>query len=132
MGKYALMVSVILVLSAGAAHAQQETNGSEVAELAPADAELAVIREKVSDINDIMQSDYEVLLETEPEAGGTITVSFSITPDGTVTDAVVDCPDELAGMETSITEALCELEFEPTERSEDLPVTIPFELMPPE
>jgi TonB family protein len=129
---FAAMMLVVLMAAAGAAFAQENEPGSEEVTYAPVDPELAVIREKVGEIREVIQSDYEALLETDPEAQGTVTVSFSITPEGTVTDVVVDCPDELEGIEAGITEALNELEFDVSERSENLPVTIPFDLMPPE
>ncbi len=129
---FAFVITVLLMMVAGAAFGQENATDNETAAYAPVDPEIAVIRTKVNDIREVIQADYEVLLETNPEAQGTVAVSFSITPEGIVTDVVIDCPEELSDLEASITEALGELEFEPVERTEDLPVTIPFDLMPPE
>ncbi len=129
---FAAMMLVLLMTAAGTAFAQQNKPDTGEVMNAPADLELAAIREKVGEIGEVVQADYEVLLETNPEARGTVTVSFSITPEGTVTDAVVECPEALEGIEASITQVVNELEFESSDRSENLPVTIPFELVPPE
>jgi TonB family protein len=129
---FAAVMLVLLITAAGAAFAQENEPSSEEVMNAPVDPELAAIREKVGEMKEVVQADYEVLLETNPEAQGTVTVSFSITPEGTVTDTEIDCPEELEAIETSITQVLGDYEFEPSERSENLPITVPFELMPPE
>jgi len=129
---FAAMTLVVLMAAAGAAYAQEIEPGNGELAYAPVDTELTDIRTKVGEIKEVVQSDYEALLETNPEAQGTVTVSFSVTPEGTVADAVVDCPEELEALEAGITQVVNELEFDSSERSENLPITIPFELIPPE
>ncbi|MCD4707917.1 MAG: hypothetical protein K8S62_09285 [Candidatus Sabulitectum sp.] len=91
------------------------------------------IRDKIIEIKDVVQRDYEALLATDPEAAGTITISFTITPEGAVTETLVECPDELSELRANIVLVLEELEFGASiEQTEDIPVTVPFTLTPPE
>lgn len=129
---FAFMITVLLILVDGVAFAHENATDNEEATHAAVDREIAVIRNKVNDIKEVIQADYEVLLVSEPGAQGTVTISFSITPEGAVTDTVVGCPEELSDIEANITKAIGELEFEPTEHTENLPITVPFDLMPPE
>ncbi len=135
------IVFVILVL-VGTVFAQENSGGNERpthAEIYPEDRmeatnrDMAAIRGKINEIKEVVQADYEVLLVTNPEATGVITVSFSITPEGTVTDASVQCPEDLASLQEGVLAKLESLEFEAeAEQTEDIPVTVPFTLVPPQ
>ena len=91
------------------------------------------VKNSIDEIKTQIQSDYEVLLETDPAASGRISVSFSVTPEGTVTEVLVVCPEELAGLQTSILSSVEELDFGPSSgQTEDIPVAVPFTLTPPQ
>lgn len=90
------------------------------------------VREKVGDVKVTVQNCYELLLAREPEVSGDIEVSFSITPEGDVSQITVVCSEGLESLEEPVREAVGTLEFEPcTSQSENLPVTVPFSLFPP-
>lgn len=91
------------------------------------------IRVKINEIKEVVQTDYEVLLTSDSEASGTISISFSITPEGTVSDASVDCPEALASLQEDVIAKLESLEFGAApDQTEDIPVTVPFTLSPPQ
>ncbi len=91
------------------------------------------IRVKINEIKEVIQTDYEVLLASDSEASGTISVTFSITAEGTVSDASVDCPEALASLQEGVLAKLESLEFGAApDQTEDIPVTIPFTLSPPQ
>ena len=115
---------VITALLTGAAFAQEN-------DLVHRDMD--EIRVKINEIKEVVQRDYEALLATDPEASGTITVSFLITPVGTVADVSIDCPGELTVIREDIISVLEEIDFGPVpDQIEDIPVTVPFTLTPPE
>lgn len=142
------VILVLMMVFTGSAFGQENANAAdsegEAAEVAytPIALEeensaggrnMSDIRHKVNDIKAVVQTDYEVLLATDPEAGGTITISFSITPEGNVNEASVDCLEELSSLQEDIITALEELDFGPApDQTEDIPVTIPFTLTPPQ
>lgn len=91
------------------------------------------IRESISDLQEIISSDYEVLLAEDPEATGTITLKFSIAPDGSLLEPVVECSETLISLNEPVLEALKNLEFSPDEEQVDnIPVTVPITLLPPQ
>ncbi len=91
------------------------------------------IRRKINIIKMRVQTAYESLLRGNPGASGTITISFSITPGGSVTGVSVSCPGSLAGLQGTVTAAVNSLNFGPApEQTGNLPVTVPFNLVPPQ
>ena len=91
------------------------------------------IRRKINIIKMRVQTAYESLLRTNPGASGTITISFSITPGGSVTGVSVSCPGALGGLQGTVTSAVNSLNFGPApEQTGNLPVTVPFNLVPPQ
>ncbi len=91
------------------------------------------IRRKINVIKMRVQTAYESLLRSNPGASGTITISFSITPGGSVTGVSVSCPGGLASLQGTVTAAVNSLNFGPApEQTGNLPVTVPFSLVPPQ
>ncbi len=133
-----LLIIALLTIAVGTASAQEAAgNTSETTcapiEQSPDGRDLGSIRVKVNEIKTVVQTDYEVLLATNPEAEGTVTLSFAIAPEGTVTDAEVECTEDLVSLQADILMAVEELEFEPSsEQTENIPVTVPFTLTPPQ
>ncbi len=137
-----LVVFVLAMLVVGTAFGQENASGEEedtYAAIEPEDRatpngrDMGAIRSKINEIKEVVQADYEVLLASDPEASGTIAVSFSITAEGTVSGASVDCPEALASLQEDILAKLESLEFGiAAEQTEDIPVTVPFNLFPPQ
>lgn len=137
-----LMILVPAVLLAGTALAQETVNNEEEPNYAaienedrsePADRDLDNIRGRINEIKEMVQTDYEVLLAADPEASGTITISFSITPEGAVAEPSVDCPEELTALRADIVSVLEELDFGVApDQTEDIPIEVPFTLTPPQ
>lgn len=139
-------VFILTIVVAGTAFAQEIIATDEVVVSEPVFAiaevedpiestgrDMSNIRVKINEIKEVVQTDYEVLLATDPETSGTITISFSITPEGTVSDASVDSPEELSTLQKNILSVLAELDFGPaSDQTEDIPVTVPFTLNPPQ
>ncbi|MCK5131228.1 MAG: AgmX/PglI C-terminal domain-containing protein [Candidatus Sabulitectum sp.] len=91
------------------------------------------IRRKINIIKMRVQTAYESLLRSNPGASGTITINFSITPGGSVTGVSVSCPGPLASLQGTVTSAVSSLNFGPApEQTGNLPVTVPFSLVPPQ
>lgn len=91
------------------------------------------IRLKLDEINQVLKPAYEELLENDPAASGLIEISFSITPDGSVTDVVVTPDESLAALATLVEESVSAMAFEASlEQEENIPVTVPIYLVPPE
>lgn len=91
------------------------------------------IRRKINIIKMRVQTAYESLLRSNPGASGTITIDFSITPGGSVTGVSVGCPGPLASLQGTVTSAVSSLNFGPApEQTGNLPVTVPFSLVPPQ
>lgn len=136
------LVFVLAIVIAGVAFGQENAPGEEevtYAAIEPEDRttpngrDMGDIRVKINEIKEVVQTDYEVLLESDSEASGTITVSFSITAEGTVADASVDCPEALASLQEDVLAKLESLEFGVApDQTEDIPVTVPFTLIPPQ
>jgi hypothetical protein len=91
------------------------------------------IRRKINTINMRVKRAYEDLLRTNPTAGGTINVSFSITPSGSVTGVSISAGGSLSSLEPSVRAAVQSLNFGPSsEQIDDIPMTVPINLVPPE
>ena len=133
-----LMILALLSVALGTAFAQEEAGNASDATYAPIEEspdgrDLGSIRAKVNEIKTVVQTDYEVLLATESEAEGTVSVTFAITPEGTVSDAEVECTEDLISLQADILTAVEALEFEPSaDQTESIPITVPFTLTPPQ
>lgn len=91
------------------------------------------IRRRINVIKMRVQTAYESLLQTNPGASGTITINFSITPGGSVTGVSVSCPSSLSSLQGTINTAISSLNFGPaSEQTQNLPVSVPFMLTPPD
>ncbi len=117
---------LIALISIGTVFAQGNTDGDP-------GRNMEEIRAKISELKDLITRDYEILLAENPEAQGTITLKFSIAPDGSVLEPLVECSEVLRSLHEPVLEALKNLEFRPEEeQQEDIPVTVPISLLPPE
>ncbi len=120
------LISLIVLISVGTVFAQGNADGD-------LGRNMEEIRGKISELKDVITGDYEILLAENQEAQGTITLSFSIAPDGSVLEPLVECSEVLSPLHEPVLEALKNLEFRPEEdQQEDIPVTIPISLLPPE
>jgi hypothetical protein len=91
------------------------------------------IRSRINVVKMRVLSAYESLLRSNPGAGGTITINFSITPGGSVTGVSVSCPGALASLQGTVTSAVQGLNFgSAPEQTDNLPVTVPLNLVPPQ
>lgn len=91
------------------------------------------IRRKINIIKMRVQTAYESLLRSNPGASGTIIINFSITPGGSVTGVSVSCPGVLASLQGTVSSAVSSLNFgSAPEQTGNLPVTVPFSLVPPQ
>ncbi len=87
------------------------------------------MRRKMDMLREKLEMAYENLLRTDPTAGGTIDVSFSITPDGSVVDVVVSAGDGPASLEAAVRAAVQSLNFGPSdEQTNNIPVTVSIDL----
>lgn len=94
---------------------------------------MSEIRRRINVIKMRVQTAYESLLRSNPGAAGTITINFSITPSGSVTGVSVSAPGALSGLQGTVTAAVQGLNFGPApEQTANLPVTVPFSLVPPQ
>lgn len=94
---------------------------------------MSEIRQRLNVLNMRIKTAYEALLRTDPGAGGTINISFSITPGGSVTGVSVSCPPSLAGLQATVTSAVNSMNFGPApEQTSNLPVSVPVRLVPPQ
>ncbi|MBD3370618.1 AgmX/PglI C-terminal domain-containing protein [Candidatus Fermentibacteria bacterium] len=95
--------------------------------------DLTSIRRRVNVIKMRVQTAYENLLRSNPTAGGRITLHFDITPSGSVTNVNVQAPSDLSGLKPTIRAAIAAVNFGPApEQTANLPMTVPFNLVPPE
>ncbi len=93
--------------------------------------DMSQIRRKINVIKMRVQSAYEGLLRSDPGASGTITIQFSITPSGSVTSVSVS--GGLSSLHSTVRSAVSALNFGPApEQTGNLPVTVPFSLVPPQ
>lgn len=94
---------------------------------------MSEIRQRLNVMKMRIQTAYESLLRSDPSAGGTINISFSITPSGAVTNVSVSCPGNLASLQATVTSAVNSMNFGPApEQTSNLPVTVPVRLVPPQ
>ncbi|MFO7627650.1 MAG: hypothetical protein R6V62_10350 [Candidatus Fermentibacteraceae bacterium] len=94
---------------------------------------MSEIRQRLNVMKMRIQTAYEGLLRSDPSAGGRISISFSITPSGSVTAVSVSCPGSLASLQATVTSAVNSLNFGPApEQTSNLPVTVPVNLVPPQ
>ena len=133
-----LMIIALLSIAAGTALAQEPVGNAveatyDVIEQSPDGRDIGSIRVKINEIKTLVQTDYEVLLAANPEAEGTITLSFSIAPEGAVSDAVVECTEDLVTLQEDILTTVEELDFGiAPDQTESIPITVPFTLTPPQ
>jgi hypothetical protein len=91
------------------------------------------IRGRINVIKMRIQTAYENLLRSNPTAGGNVQISFEITPGGSVVNVSVSAPGDLQSLVPTIQSAVAGLNFGSIEGSTgNLPVQVPFNLLPPE
>jgi len=91
------------------------------------------IRGVVDSVKEYIVTEYEELLESCPGAGGVLSVSFEITPLGSVVGVSVEASEELEPLVPDLREVIGNLDFGASEsQTDDITVTIPFSLFPPE
>ncbi len=91
------------------------------------------IRQKINMINTRVRRAYEDLLRSNPSAGGTINISFSITPSGSVVGVSVSAPGTLSALTASVQAAVQSLNFgASSEQTDNIPMSVPMVLVPPE
>ncbi len=91
------------------------------------------IRRKINMINMRVKRAYEDLLRNNPTAGGTINVSFSITPSGSVVGISVSAAGSLSSLEPVVRAAVQSLNFgSSSEQIDNIPMSVPMNLVPPE
>lgn len=91
------------------------------------------IRRKINMINMRVKRAYEDLLRNNPTAGGTINVSFSITPSGSVVGISVSASGSLSSLSPVVRAAVETLNFgASSEQIENIPMSVPMNLIPPE
>ncbi len=91
------------------------------------------IRRKINMINMRVKRAFEDLLRNNPAAGGTINVSFSITPSGSVVGISVSAAGSLSSLEPVVRAAVQSLNFgSSSEQIENIPMSVPMNLVPPE
>jgi hypothetical protein len=94
---------------------------------------MSEIRQRLNVMKMRIQTAYESLLRNDPTAGGTINISFSITPGGSVAGVSVSCPGSLSSLQATVTSAVNSLNFGPApEQTSNLPVSVPVRLVPPQ
>jgi hypothetical protein len=95
--------------------------------------DIASIRRRVQVIKMRVQTAYMNLLRSNPTAGGRITLYFDITPGGSVANVSVQAPSDLSSLKPTIRAAIQAVNFGPApEQTSNLPMTVPFNLVPPE
>ena len=76
---------------------------------------------------------YEDLLRSNPTAAGTISVSFSITPGGSVVGVSVSAPGNLSSLTASVQAAVQSLNFgSSSEQIDNIPTGVTLNIVPPE
>ncbi|MCD4775251.1 MAG: hypothetical protein K8S15_04275 [Candidatus Aegiribacteria sp.] len=91
------------------------------------------IRRKINMINMRVKRAYEDLLRNNPSAGGTISISFSITPSGSVVGISVSAAGSLSSLQPAVRAAVQSLSFgASSEQVENIPMSVPMNLVPPE
>jgi len=91
------------------------------------------IRRRINVIKMRIQTAYESLLRTNPSAGGTVQISFDITPGGGVSNVSVSAPGDLQSLVPTIQSAVAGINFGAVDgQTSNLTVQVPFNLLPPE
>ncbi len=91
------------------------------------------IRRKTNMIIMRIKRAYEDLLRSNPTAAGTISVSFSITPGGSVVGVSVSAPGNLSSLTASVQAAVQSLNFgSSSEQIDNIPTGVTLNLVPPE
>lgn len=91
------------------------------------------IRRKINMINMRVKRAYEDLLRNNPSAGGTINITFSITPSGSVVGISVSAAGSLSSLQPAVRAAVQSLSFGvSSEQVENIPMSVPMNLVPPE
>jgi hypothetical protein len=91
------------------------------------------IRRKTNMIIMRIKRAYEDLLRSNPTAAGTISVTFSITPGGSVVAVNVSAPSSLSSLTSSVQAAVQSLNFgASSEQMENIPTGVTLNLVPPE
>lgn len=94
---------------------------------------MSAIRAKINTIKYSVKSAYENILRSNPMAGGTISISFSITPSGSVTGVSVSMPSSMSSMRGHVEGVVNNLNFGPSsDQTSNIPMTVPFTMVPPE
>lgn len=95
--------------------------------------DMGQVREKLAEVLTVVREAYEELLATVPEAAGDIQVGFAITPEGAVTDVIVTCSGEVESLHDRVVSVVEGLDFGvAATQKENIPVTAPIRLVPPE
>lgn len=98
-----------------------------------AERDMDEIRGVVDSVKEYIVTEYEELLESSPGVGGVLSVSFAITPQGSVVGLSVESSEELEPLVPALREVIENLDFGVSEeQTDDIAVTIPFSLFPPE
>ena len=106
---------------------------SSSAEIGVQGRTMADIRRKTNMIIMRIKRAYEDLLRSNPTASGTISVSFSITPGGSVVGVSVSAPGNLSSLTASVQAAVQSLNFgASSEQIDNIPMIVPLNLVPPE
>jgi len=91
------------------------------------------IRRRINVIKMRIQTAYESLLRSNPAAGGTVQISFDITPSGGVSNVSVSAPGDLQSLVPTIQSAVAGLNFGAVDgQTSNLTVQVPFNLLPPD
>jgi len=97
------------------------------------DFDAEAVRVALESVRDAAQEAYEILLDELPDAAGTVTLTFTISRDGFVSDVAVEGDSVLAPVSAVLSSEVSELRFEPlTHSSTPIEICVPFEFRPPE
>ena len=82
-------------------------------------------------INEAVHEPYEEMLQVDPELEGTITLHFSVMPDGTIWDVELEADSCLVDLLPIVADAMDDTSIELEEPIiAPVPVTVPMELRP--
>ena len=89
------------------------------------------LRSTLVDLNEKVSEEYELLLEENLEAAGTITLEFRIMPDGAIWDLSVTADSVLAPLIPLIDSLLNDIKIDLSQPIQaSIPVVVPLELKP--
>lgn len=89
------------------------------------------IRGSMREVKDAIWSEYQDLLRTVPDASGNVTVAFTITSVGAISDVVVTSDPGLETLSGAAEDALRGVSFDAGLVEEPLEISVPFECSPP-